>query len=436
MFDFVLNHISAKSSWFHSYLTQQPGFKDLAIEVAPGIDLSMVVRPRSLPLLTPYTKITGEKVHLWTTFSADQIDLNYPSIDVLLKMIEVFLFYVGKGARCLRLDAVAYLWKKIGTSCIHLPQTHKIIQLLRSILDQIAPEVLIITETNVPHSENISYFGNGWDEAQMVYNFTLPPLLLHAFLNEDSTYFTHWADSLSTPSPRTAFFNFTASHDGIGLTPLKGILSAAQIERLVKIVRQNGGLVSSRRNSDGSESAYELNITYLDALKNGFDQSSQADRFLASQAIQMVLPGVPGIYIHSLLGSHNWEAGVRESGRARTINRERLQVQKVTAELDDPNSSRSNIFHRYCRMLQIRRSQPAFDPGAGFRMLPLHKQVIAIERSNGKQHIHALTNICGRTVKLASTSVPLPSRDLLTSRIIPAGELALMPFQSLWLAQP
>ena len=254
MFDYVVNHFSSKSRWFDSYLANKKGFEDFAIEVDPSGDLSMVTRPRSLPLLSEYKKKDGRRVHLWTTFSADQIDFNFASLNVLAKMTEVLLFYVRQGATILRQDAIAYLWKEIGTTCVHLPQTHAIVKLFRAILDVVAPDVMILTETNVPHTENISYFGTGRDEAQMVYNFTLPPLLFYTFVKED-------ADSASN-----TFFNFTASHDGIGVRPLEGILPPQELDALIEVVKTNGGQVSYKRNPDGTESPYELNITYVDAI--------------------------------------------------------------------------------------------------------------------------------------------------------------------------
>jgi sucrose phosphorylase len=434
MFDYVLNHISAKSRWFASYLIREPQFEALALAVDPGTDLSQVTRPRALPLLTPFTRGDGETVHLWTTFSEDQIDLNYQSIDVLIKMIEVLLFYVEKGARLLRLDAVAYLWKEIGTSCIHLDQTHDMVRLLRKILDAVAPESIIITETNVPHDENISYFGNGFDEAQMVYNFTLPPLLLHTFLSEDAGEFSQWAATLETPSDETTFFNFTASHDGIGVRPVEGILSEKQIERLIQTVRKNGGQVSYKQNPDGSQSPYELNITYVDALRR--DDGLDAERFLASQSIQAALPGVPGIYIHSLLGSHNWLEGVAQTGRARTINRQKLQVQPVMDELQNPESFRYRVFHPYIHLLQRRQAQEAFHPNAAFEILRLDQRVVAIKRQSTHQSIFALVNISRETVTVSLTSHSGTDRlnELLTGRQVSTNRIDLAPYQTLWLS--
>ena len=305
MFDYVVNHFSSKGQWFRNYLQGKDGFKEFAINVDPATDLSLVTRPRSLPLLSEYQKTDGQTVHLWTTFSADQIDFNFKSLDVLEKMIDVLLFYADRGARILRLDAIAYLWKQIGTACIHLPQTHDMVKLFRAVLDLVFPDVIILTETNVPHDENISYFGDGRDEAQMVYNFSLPPLLFYSFVKEDATKLSEWAKGLYLESEQNTFFNFTASHDGIGVRPLEGILEPQELDGLIDIVRANDGQISYKKNPDGSESPYELNITYVDAILAD-NSAGRAEKFLASQAIQYALPGVPATYIHSLLGSRNW----------------------------------------------------------------------------------------------------------------------------------
>ncbi|MGD9214960.1 MAG: sugar phosphorylase [Desulfobacteraceae bacterium] len=429
MVDYVLNHVSAKSQWFRRYLADEPGYRDLAIEVPAQTDLSMVTRPRSLALLTPVTKTSGEQVQVWTTFSDDQIDLNYQSVDVLTKMVEVLLFYIDKGARLIRMDAVAYLWKQIGTRCIHLPQTHDMVRLFRKILDQVAPEVIIITETNVPHDENVSYFGDGRDEAQMVYNFSLPPLLLYAFDAGDASVLSRWAQSLSTPSEHTTFFNFTASHDGIGVRPAEGILSAEQIDRLTQLALRNGGQVSYKDNSDGSQSPYELNLTYVDAM------GADPYKYLASQAIAMTLPGVPAVYIHSLVGSRNWHAGVKMTGRARSINRQQLKLPRLLKELEDSGSFRAKIFSAYCHMLKVRRSQPAFHPNAGFEVLELDHRVFGVRRRVPSQEIYAVTNVGAGAVSLSLTALGVSPqlRDLLSNRLLSTDALRLNPYQTLWL---
>ncbi|HLU09627.1 MAG TPA: alpha-amylase family glycosyl hydrolase, partial [Oceanobacillus sp.] len=231
MFDAVINHMSARSEWFQRFLADEPDYRELFAVASPDQDLSLVTRPRTSPLLTPFQKANGETIHVWTTFSDDQVDLNYQNPDTLLRILDVLLFYVRQGAQVIRLDAIAYAWKEIGTNCIHLAQTHALIQLLRAALDHVAPQVILITETNVPHAENVSYFGNGYDEAQMVYNFTLPPLLFHTMLAGNANQLSAWANTLITPSEQTTFFNFTASHDGIGVRPVEGILSQGELNR-------------------------------------------------------------------------------------------------------------------------------------------------------------------------------------------------------------
>ena len=434
MFDYVVNHFSSKGQWFENYLAGKKGYLDFAMEVNPSTDLSQVTRPRALPLLSEYKKHDGSNVHLWTTFSADQIDFNFKSLDVLEKMIEVLLFYVQQGAIILRLDAIAYLWKEIGTTCIHLNETHDMVKLFRSIFDVVAPDVIILTETNVPHQENISYFGNGRDEAQMVYNFTLPPLLFYSFLKEDTTVLTNWAKGLHLESASTTFFNFTASHDGIGVRPLEGILPPEEINALAEVVKANGGQVSYKRNPDGSDSPYELNITYVDAILAD-PESTRAEKFLASQAIQYVLPGVPATYIHSLLGSRNWLEGVKQTGRARTVNREKLDAEKLVSELKDPESFRSRIFFSYIDMIKIRKKQQAFHPNAAFEILEIDPRVFAIKRYSQEQTIYALTNISSRdlSVSLPGNEIDAQMTDLITGEQIDTDSITLKPYQYMWL---
>eukprot|EP01029_Cantina_marsupialis_P032527 TRINITY_DN99798_c0_g3_i1.p1 TRINITY_DN99798_c0_g3~~TRINITY_DN99798_c0_g3_i1.p1 ORF type:complete len:395 (+),score=63.18 TRINITY_DN99798_c0_g3_i1:601-1785(+) len=253
MVDGVINHVSQYSDWFKAYLAGDKYFQDYFIEVDPSIDLSEVTRPRASPLLSEFTDDEGKLRHIWTTFSKDQVDLNYKSHRVLRNVLDCMFYYIEKGATLIRLDAIAFIWKELGTPCVHLPQTHELIQLMREVLHEVAPEVIIITETNVPHHENVSYFGSGDDEAQMVYNFALPPLLVHSVLNQNTKALTAWAKTLTLPSDKVCFFNFTASHDGIGLRPVKGILKDEEVDFIVDKVKENGGLVSYRAEPDGRD---------------------------------------------------------------------------------------------------------------------------------------------------------------------------------------
>jgi glucosylglycerate phosphorylase len=406
MFDAVFNHISAKSEWFQHFLNGKTPYTDYFIVTDPQIDLSLVTRPRTLPLLTAFDAPRG-RLSVWTTFSDDQIDLNVSNPDVLLELIRILLFYVQKGAQFIRLDAIAFLWKNIGTACIHLPETHFIIQLMRDVLDLTVPETILITETNVPHAENISYLGDGYNEAQLVYQFPLPPLILHTLLTGNALELTRWAQGIQRASDHTTFFNFTASHDGIGMRPVTGILSDTEIEALVKMTQAHGGHVSYKNNSDGSQSPYELNITYFDAITDPQISAQHPEtaiaRFMVSQAIMLAFIGVPGIYFHSLFGSRNDETGVKETGRYRTINREKLNADRLLAELEHPNSIRAKVFSAYRKLLQARSNEPAFHPLGHQSVLDLHPGIFAVERTSpdGLSRVIALHNVTSEPIQIS-----------------------------------
>ncbi len=372
MFDLVLNHASQKHEWFQRYLDGDPDFAEFFIDQDPSADLTAVVRPRSLPLLTEFQSADGVK-HIWTTFSADQVDLNYANPRVMLAMLETLVQYARHGARIIRLDAIAFLWKEVGTGCIHLPQTHAVVRLMRHVIDRVVPGTLILTETNVPHAENISYFGNGDDEAHMVYQFSLPPLLLDAVHSGETSVLRDWLKTLKPPTQQTTFFNFTASHDGIGVRPLEGIVPVERVEKLAEIVRSHGGRVNTRRNPDGSDSPYELNITYLEAVADSSSVSpaEHARRFLATQAIMLSMQGIPAVYFHSLLGSPNDQAGVEQSGQNRRINRHKYDRDELETVLSEPHSLQRRVFDGYRRLLEVRIAQPAFHPDAQQEVLEL-----------------------------------------------------------------
>jgi glucosylglycerate phosphorylase len=448
MFDAVINHISSESVEFQGFLKGDPNFEEFFTVVEQGTDLSRVFRPRATPVASPFETAEGEK-WVWTTFSTDQIDLNYRNPDVLVEVIDILLFYAAKGADFIRLDAVTYIWKEIGTDCINMPHTHRIVQLMRTVLDIAAPRVAIITETNVPHKDNIAYFGDGTNEAQMVYNFALPMLTLHAFHSGDVTALSDWAKTLDSPSDQATFFNFLACHDGIGMLPVKNILSSEDRDEAVRRTLELGGFVSYKSNEDGSQSPYELNINYLDALsdpeKPSDDIELQANRFLATQAIMLALRGVPGIYFHSLFGSKNWREGADQTGRSRTINREKLQLNRLGQELRDPKSLRYSIFHGYCKILKVRTSNPAFHPYGGQRVLDIHPSVFALLRTSTDQQVHTLClhNVTNQSQELTIGLADLPITDsgpmrdtISEEQYQPDGkcyQITLAPYQVAWI---
>lgn len=435
MFDFVCNHMSAKSKWFENYINQMPGYEDFFISVDPETDLSAVTRPRALPLLTPFTLHDGSVRHLWTTFSEDQIDLNFASPEVLIAMVDVLLHYLMEGARYIRLDAVGFMWKIPGTNCIHLEQTHRLIQLFRAITDRVAPGTVLITETNVPHKDNISYFGDGDNVAQMVYQFSLPPLVLHAVHCQDVRALCQWASSLKLPSMKTTWFNFLASHDGIGLNPLRGILPESEILSLVEKLQQEGALVNWKNNPDGTRSPYEINVTYLDALSaKESEDNERIARFILAHAVLLSFPGVPAVYIQSILGSRNDYDGVELLGYNRAINRKKYRAGEIDAELEDNKSLRHSIYHRLTQLIAVRRTEKAFHPDSQtiFETSGTHVLKIIRTEDNGER-ITALFNFSNQQQNIHSDIET--GRELIAGEDIRSTTLSLNPWQVMWIKE-
>jgi len=437
MFDLVVNHVSRRSRWFDDYLAGVEPFAKYFIEVDPATDLSAVTRPRALPLLTPVETPRGRR-HLWTTFSDDQLDLNFAQPEVLVEMVDVLLFYLEQGARIIRLDAIAYLWKRPGTPCIHLDETHAVVKLMRDLADALAPGTILLTETNVPHEENVSYFGDG-DEAQMVYQFSLAPLLLEALLTGDAGLLTDWLARAEPSPPGTTVLNFTASHDGVGVRPLEGIMPRDRFDRLIEAVEARGGHVSSKRNTDGSESPYELNVTYFSALADPAEADSalHVRRFLAGQALMLSLQGIPAIYFHSLVGTPNDTEGVQRSGRARSINRKKFELDELSAAVETPGSVPAEVLQGYRRLLEVRVAQPAFSPDAAQDVLTLDdRALVGLLRISvdGRQRILVLVNV-GRErlpVDVRALTGSAAKSDLL-GEATSGDAVELGPYQVAWL---
>ncbi len=416
MVDGVINHASVQSDWFKAFLKDEKPYRGYFLVVEDDPDLSKVVRPRTLPLLTQFQTVSGVR-RVWTTFSSDQADLNYQNPDVLLEIMDILLTYAEHGAQFIRLDAIAYLWKEIGTACINLPQTHALIQLLRAVFDAAAPHVRLVTETNVPHRENLSYFGNGKNEAQLVYNFALPPLILHTFLSADCRVLTEWAQDLDYPPGDATFINFLASHDGIGLNPVRGILAQKEIDHLIDQTLRHGGLISYKDNPDGTSTPYEMNINYFDALSDPASDEPdqlQIDRFMAAHAIMLSLRGVPGIYFHSLFGSRSWKGGVELTRQNRQINRQKFEQAKLEEQLDRGDSFRRRIMTRFCELLDLRSASSAFHPQGSQEIPDMGSHIFALRRNSpdGRSSVLCLQNISSQTRSF--------------------GAYTLRPYQTLW----
>lgn len=451
MFDGVINHASAKSRWFQEFLNGNPFFWNFFIKFnspdeLPEDEREMIFRPRTTDILSEFQTVNGPK-WVWTTFSQDQIDLNYSNPDVLLKIIEILLLYVRHGADIIRLDAVTYLWAEPGTKCVHLEETHEIVKLFRDVLDIVAPSVALITETNVPHDENISYFGNGSDEAQMVYNFALPPLVLHTFYKMNSGALTDWAKALQKPSDTATYFNFLDSHDGIGIMAVNNILSPDEIGFIVRKVQKHGGFISYKTAKDGNEIPYELNITWFSALnlvnKYEEDIDFQVKRFVASRSIALVMQGVPGIYFHSLMGTQNDIESVISNNLKRDINRTVLDAEAIIKELEDPSSKISIISRELGRLIILRTRRKAFHPNSDQMVHMISSNVFALLRKYDKENVLlSVTNITDKSfrlkIPLSLTGMPdLRWFDIVNQKewVVEEGNicLSMKPYDVAWL---
>ncbi|MCM3729650.1 sugar phosphorylase [Neobacillus cucumis] len=431
MYDFVANHISKSSEWFQGYLNGEEKYQGYFIPKDPEFNTENVVRPRTSPLFHEYEGKDGVKT-AWTTFSEDQVDLNFRHFPVLVETTEILLSYAHKGASSIRLDAIGFIWKESGTSSMHLPEAHAIIQLWRDVLNHFKPNTQIITETNVPHQENISYFGDGTNEAHMVYQFSLPPLVLHTMTTHDATKLSSWAQTIGKVSNEATYFNFLASHDGIGMRPTEGILTEEEKQRLVDKVVENGGRISYKTNTDGSQSVYEMNINYSNALINkGEDDTEElaVKKMLAAHSILLSVMGVPAIYYHSLLGSENDYEGLEASGINRRINREKLEFAEITRELVE-NPRRQGIFQGLRKMISIRQQQSAFSPYAPQTVVDLGSNLFALKRRNDTtgDEVFFIVNVDSQPVV---AEIGIKGRDLLTGREIDS-QITLEPYQFVW----
>ena len=428
--DFVANHVSSSSPWFRGWLARDPAFDGYFLEPGADFDVSHVVRPRTTPLVHEYLRPDGTTARAWTTFGPDQVDIDPSTPAVLLDLTDVLLGYLARGATTVRLDAIGYLWKESGSTCIHLPQTHAIIRIWRVLVDALAPGTLLLTETNVPHADNITYFGDGSNEAHMVYQFALPPLVLHAFVTGRATSLAAWASGIGPVSPTATWFNFLASHDGIGIRPTEGLLTDDDRALLVERTLARGGRVSMARRPDGSEGVYELNTNFLDALVDPEDPDPDAAavaRGLAAHAILLSVVGVPAIYYHSLLGSGQDHVGMEETDIARRINREVLDADQLAAELVS-SPRRSGLLEGLRRLLEVRRTLPGFSPFADQSVVPVDDRVLVIRRAAGTaDEITAVINVSGEDIELPT----LRGTDAVTGSV--HRGLKLGPYGYAWL---
>ncbi len=441
MADLVINHCSSRSVWFDNFIHGKAPGHDYFFTAELTDDLSTVVRPRTSSLLRETETADGTQ-HVWCTFSHDQVDFDFRNPKVLIEFVKIIRLYLEQGVRIFRMDAIAFLWKVVGTNSLNLEQTHEVVRLLRTLIEYVQSDAVIITETNIPNRENLAYFGNA-NEAHCVYNFSLPPLLVNTLVTGNCHYLKQWMMSMPPAQLGTSYFNFIASHDGIGLRPAEGLLCEEELNTLVSTMQSFGGQVSMRALDDGKNKPYEINISLFDALKGttkGIDKWG-LERFVCAHAIMFGLEGIPGLYIHSLLATRNDYEKVKNTSHNRSINRHRWQVESLLPQLDDPENEHGKVFTRLKNLLAIRIKQKAFHPNATQFTLHLGGNVFGYWRQSmdRQQSIFCIYNISDEAQEINLAEINLIGLDdwfdLISAEQISniTSKVVLTPYQALWI---
>ena len=441
MVDLVINHCSSKNKLFKNFLEDKNPGKNFFINSEKKFPKSnKIVRPRSSDL-SKKVLVDGKNTYVWCTFGHDQVDFDFRNPNVLLYFFEIIKFYLDQDIKALRLDAVAFLWKELGTRCINLPQTHNIIRLIRLIIDRFYNKTLIITETNIPSHENLTYFGNN-NEAHCIYNFSLAPLLIHAVVSGNSFYLKKWSRGMPPAQENNSYLNFLSTHDGIGMRPVEGILPENEIQKYFNFFKKQGGLFSYRTNA-GKKSVYEVNITLLEAFKECYNGKDKfvLERFILAHTILFSMEGIPAIYIQNYLGSKNDNAKVKKTNSFRSINRRNWNFDSLVKILKNKSNINSKILHSLNRLMVLRKKQIAFHPNATQFTLQLGDIFFGIWRQSidRSQSIFCISNLTNVKQKISLLDINLISTnnwfDILSNKKIKniGDELLFKPYQTFWI---
>ena len=441
MVDLVINHCSSNNKLFKNFLEDKNPGKDFFINSEKKFPKSnKIVRPRSSDL-SKKVLVDGKNTYVWCTFGHDQVDFDFRNPNVLLYFFEIIKFYLDQDIKALRLDAVAFLWKELGTRCINLPQTHNIIRLIRLIIDRFYNKTLIITETNIPSHENLTYFGNN-NEAHCIYNFSLAPLLIHAVVSGNSSYLKKWSRGMPPAQENNSYLNFLSTHDGIGMRPVEGILPENEIQKYFNFFKKQGGLFSYRTNA-GKKSVYEVNITLLEAFKECYNGKDKfvLERFILAHTILFSMEGIPAIYIQNYLGSKNDNAKVKKTNSFRSINRRNWNFDSLVKIFKNKSNINSKILHSLNRLMVLRKKQIAFHPNATQFTLQLGDIFFGIWRQSidRSQSIFCISNLTNVKQKISLLDINLISTnnwfDILSNKKIKniGDELLFKPYQTFWI---
>jgi glycosidase len=481
MIDVVINHASIDNSIVQQALLKQDyhnyvlTFDD---QNKPSHDeLVKITRARPSPVLTRYALVKDSfdndkatLVHpeekgqgwVWTTFSRSntpdgnidtrQVDFNFKNSKVFIEFLKIILEYISHGARWIRLDAIGYLWKEIGTNCLHRPQTHVITQLYSEILALLESfSIVLIAEVNEPQEKALQYLGLTEEpESDMIYLFTHFPLAVHAILSGTAKYYMNWLPSL-IPAIGKLFVTVLGTHDGMGQKPIGDWLPSSEKEFLqTTLVNKHGALPNFAHLSGGQKIIYELCSTpwsFINPKNSKHDRKIAIRRYSAVFTLGLMIKGVPSIYINGLLGIPNSEETLDEN---RTVNRQRLNESELLNILRDEANINSQILTELLRITEIRQNEPSFDLAGRFKPVTIHDSIVSIILSSNdqKDNLLAMVNVSNEIVNLKLDLKNLGGNkqrpeihlvDILANEIIREtsniSEISVMlePYQARWI---
>ncbi len=395
--DLIVNHVSSSSPQFldfskngaaSGYAGMFLTFDRVFPQGARESDILAIYRPRPTLPFSPVTLLSGERKMLWTTFNPQQVDIDvrHPQSEAYLESI--LLKFQAAGIKMMRLDAVGYAIKKPGTSCFMIPETFELIAQLTATARAMGIEVLVEIHSHYQKQIKIAR------RVDWVYDFALPPLVLHALFQSDPHPLARWL----AISPRNAV-TVLDTHDGIGVIDVgadssgnPGLLAPAQIGNLVETIHQRSRGQSRQATGAAANNLdlYQVNCTFLDAL------GGRETEYLIARALQFFAPGIPQVYYVGLLGGRNDMELLARTSVGRDINRHYYQPAEIKAALERP------LVRRQIELMRIRNTHPAF--AGEMRVNVPTEHVIEITWTLDKSWIKLLVDLSVPNASITGTS--------------------------------
>ena len=356
MADLIVNHVSAKSPSFVDYLEKGSlspyadmflTFDKVFPEGAAERDISAIYRPRPGLPFTPMLMGDGVKRLIWTTFSAEQVDIDVSSEQGKAYLLAILQRFAESGITNIRLDAAGYVIKKRGGNCFMIPETFTFLDAFSQIAKSYGVEVLV--EIHSYYRDQIEIA----EKVDRVYDFALPALVLHSFFTGTSDALAHWLEI----APRNAI-TVLDTHDGIGVIDVSahpdgrpGLLSEAEINELIETVhrRTDGQSREAMVDAPAERHPYQVYSTYYDAL------GKRDDEYLIARAVQFFCPGIPQVYYVGLLGALNDMDLYRATLSGRDVNRPFLDRNEIAHALEKP------VVRALFGLIRFRNTHPAFN---------------------------------------------------------------------------